>query len=64
VNGRYVRRLYNNTTLSQSGHLVWDGLGDKQQPLPAGIYIISTELFNLQGKTRKYKNTVVLAKKF
>jgi len=64
VNGRYVRRLYNNTTLSQSGHLVWDGLGDKQQALPAGIYIISTELFNLQGKTRKYKNTVVLAKKF
>ena len=64
VNGRYVKRLSNNTTLSQSGHLVWDGLGDKQQPLPAGIYIISTELFNLQGKTRKYKNTVVLAKKF
>ena len=64
VNGRYVKRLYSNTTLSQSGHLVWDGLGDKQQPLPAGVYIISTELFNLQGQSRKYKNTVVLAKKF
>ncbi len=64
MNGRYVRRLYNNTTLSQSGHLVWDGLGEKQQPLTTGIYIITTEIFNLQGKTRKYKNTVVLAKKF
>lgn len=64
VNGRCVRRLYNNTTLSQKGHLVWDGLGDKQQPLPVGVYILCTEIFDLQGKTRKYKNTVALAKNF
>ncbi|MCC6692931.1 MAG: hypothetical protein IT253_06005, partial [Chitinophagaceae bacterium] len=41
----------------------WDGLGEKQQKLSSGIYIIYTEVFNLQGKTKKFKNVIVLAKR-
>ncbi len=64
ANGIVVRRLYNNITLSQKGYLRWDGLGENGQNLPIGIYIIGMEIFNLQGKTRKFKKVVTLAKKY
>jgi len=63
ANGREVRRLYNNATLSQRGTLRWDGLGENYKPLPIGIYIIYTEIFNLQGKRKKFKNAVTLARR-
>ena len=62
VNGRPVRYLARNATLGLNGHWNWDGLGDKGNKLPVGIYIIYTEIFNLQGKIKKFKNTVVLAR--
>ena len=63
ANGREVRRLYNNATLTQNGTLRWDGLGENYKPLPIGIYIIYTEIFNLQGKRKKFKNVVTLARR-
>ena len=62
VNGRPVRYLARNATLGLNGHWNWDGLGDKGNKLPVGIYIIYTEIFNLKGKIKKFKNTVVLAR--
>jgi Lamin Tail Domain len=64
VQGREIRRLYNNAILSQKGYLRWDGLGEGRKSLPGGIYIIYTEMFNLSGKTKRFKNVVTLAKKF
>lgn len=61
--GRPVRSLVRNGTLALSGYWNWDGLGDKGQKLPVGNYIILTELFNLEGKKRQFKNVVVLARK-
>jgi len=63
ANGREVRRLYNNAILSQKGALRWDGLGENYKTLPIGIYIIYTEIFNLQGKRKKFKNAVTLARR-
>jgi hypothetical protein len=64
ANGQIIRRLYKNASLSQNGFLRWDGLGENRKLLPVGVYIIYTETFNLAGKTKKFKNVVILAKKF
>lgn len=61
--GRPVRYLQRNALNGIRGNYRWDGLGEKNQKLPVGIYIIYTEIFNLQGKTKKFKNVVVLARK-
>ena len=61
--GRPIRNLVRNGTLGLKGYWNWDGLDDKGNKLPVGTYIIFTEIFNLQGKKEKFKNTVVLARK-
>ena len=63
ANGRLVRNLVRNGTLSLQGFWTWDGLDDKGLKLPVGPYILFTEIFNLQGKKQQFKNTVVLARK-
>ncbi|MBC7826382.1 MAG: lamin tail domain-containing protein [Chitinophagaceae bacterium] len=64
ASGRLVRYLVKNATLGLQGNFRWDGLDDKMQQLPVGIYIVFTEVFNLRGKTKKFKNVVTLARKF
>jgi len=56
-----VRYLQRNAFCGSTGYFRWDGLAEKNQPLTVGIYIIYTEVFNLQGKTKKFKNVIVLA---
>ncbi len=60
--GRPVRNLVRNGILGIKGYWNWDGLDDKGLKLPVGPYIIFTEIFNLEGKKKKFKNTVVLAR--
>jgi hypothetical protein len=38
-------------------------LGEKFQKLPVGIYVIYTEVFNLAGKKKQFKKTIVLARR-
>ena len=64
ASGRPVRYLVKNSTLGLQGSFRWDGLDDNFQRLPVGIYIVFTEIFNLRGKTKKFKNVVTLARKF
>jgi hypothetical protein len=59
-----VRHLVRNATLGKQGVFRWDGLDDRQQKLFVGVYIIYTELFNLQGGIKKFRNTVTLARRF
>jgi hypothetical protein len=63
ANGRPVRYLQRNALCGIKGNFRWDGLGEKSQKIPAGIYIIYTEVFNLEGKKKQFKNTIVLARK-
>lgn len=62
--GRPIRILQKNATCGTTGSFKWDGLNDKSEKAPIGIYIIYTEIFNLQGKKKAFKNTVVVARKF
>ncbi len=61
--GRPIRNLVRNGTLGLKGYWNWDGLDDKGLKLPVGTYVIYTEIFNLQGKKKDFKNAVVLARK-
>ncbi len=61
--GRIVRYLQRNALCGIKGNYRWDGLGEKNQGLPVGIYIIYTEVFNLEGKRKQFKNAIVVARK-
>ena len=61
--GRRVRQLQRNALLGTKGYFRWDGLGEQNAKLTVGIYVVYTEVFNLQGKSKKYKNVVVLARR-
>lgn len=63
ASGRPVRYLQKNSLSGIKGYFRWDGLGDKDLKLPQGIYIIYTEIFNLEGKKKVFKNSVVLARR-
>ena len=61
--GRPVRYLVKNDLLGLNGRWQWDGLNEQKLQLPIGVYIIYTEIFNLKGKVRRFRNTIVLARK-
>jgi hypothetical protein len=63
ASGRVVRYLQRNALSGVKGSYTWDGLGEKQQKLQQGIYIIFTEIFNSGGKKKQFKNTIVLARR-
>lgn len=63
ASGRPVRYLQKNSLSGIKGYYRWDGLNDKNQKLPQGIYIIYTEIFNKDGKKKQFKNTIVLARR-
>lgn len=62
ASGRQVRHLVKNAVLGLQGFFTWNGLDEKEQRLPVGPYIIYTELFNLQGRKKVFKNTIILAR--
>jgi hypothetical protein len=63
ANGRMIRTLVRNSLLGLEGDLIWDGLKENHQSLPAGIYIAYLDFFNLTGRKMNFKNIVILAGK-
>jgi hypothetical protein len=62
--GRPVKVLLKNGLLGLSGSFRWDGLDDKLKKVPVGPYVVFTEIYNLQGKKRQFKQTVIVAARF
>lgn len=58
--GMPVRHLARNATLGREGAFRWDGLDNNRRSLPVGVYVMYAEIFNTQGKTKKFKKTVTL----
>ena len=63
INGRAVKYLTRNAICGLTGYFRWDGLDEKNNKLPIGVYVMITEVFNLKGKTKKFKNGIVLARR-
>jgi len=61
--GRIIKRLVKNTLLGTDGVFMWDGINENNTRAHAGIYLIYSEIFDLNGKIYKFKNICVLALK-
>ncbi|MGQ1889385.1 lamin tail domain-containing protein [Thermophagus sp. OGC60D27] len=58
--GRQVKLLVNNRTLSTSGRITWDGISDDHSLASPGIYIVWCKIYDLSGNVREYKDSFVL----
>ena len=59
-NGQLEKILADNALCGTSGRFSWRGENKKGNRLPAGIYIVVTDIFRLNGKTRRYRHAVTL----
>ena len=62
--GRLIKNLVKSQTISDKTTFSWDGTTESNSKANIGIYIIYTEIFDLKGSVKHYKNTAVLATKF
>lgn len=60
ASGRLVRTLQQNALCGTRGFFQWDGTGNQNQRLQAGIYIVQASYFNSTGKKGQFKKAVVL----
>ncbi|MEL7020592.1 MAG: lamin tail domain-containing protein, partial [Bacteroidota bacterium] len=60
MNGRLIKTLLDNESLSTTGFVRWDGSTDATSA-QLGIYVIYAQLFDTEGGIRTYKETCVLA---
>ncbi len=63
ASGRPVRFLQRNALCGTSGSFRWDGLGERNQQMATGVYVVLTEVFNLSGKKKQFKKTIVVARR-
>lgn len=61
--GRLIKKLLKNQTIGTKGTLTWDGFNDNGQKAAVGIYVVLFDVFDLNGNTKRFKNTCVLAGK-
>ena len=61
--GRLIKNLMKNQTIGTRGNLTWDGLSNNGRIAPVGIYVVLFDVFDLNGNTKRFKNTCVLAAK-
>lgn len=59
--GRLVKTIANNETLSFEGFYRWDGERDDGSKSRAGYYIVWFEAFNLDGSVKTFRKRVVVA---
>ena len=62
--GRLIRHLVENAMLGVKGAFSWDGFNDHNLKAGIGIYVIFTEVFDLQGNVRRFKDVAVLGGRF
>lgn len=60
--GRMIRSLVRNGLMGIKGSWTWDGLDENKNAVPTGPYIFLTEIFNLEGKVKKFKEVVVVGR--
>lgn len=60
MNGRLIKRLSNTQSLGTTNTLIWDGSNDTGSIAGLGIYILSVELYTMDGQVNHIKETVVI----
>lgn len=67
VEGRVIRNIAENESplLPSTYNYEWNGQGSNNRPVPTGMYILYIDGYNnFSGFHKKYKDTIVVAKKF
>ena len=59
--GRYVKNLVAGQNIAAQRRFVWNGLDDNGRIVPAGIYVVFVEVFDIQGDIKRFKTAVVVA---
>ena len=59
--GQMVRHLVKGELVGQEGSFVWNGLDSRGCRVPIGLYVVVTEVFDMNGMVKKYRNAVVVA---
>jgi hypothetical protein len=60
ITGKQVRYLIKNELLGSYNQFKWDGYDDQLRQLPVGVYILFTQIFDMNGRNIKYRNCIVL----
>ena len=58
-----IRTIAKSELTGSEGKFMWDGTDDDNQRARVGIYIVFVEVYNLQGKVKRFKKQVVLGAK-
>lgn len=61
ADGRLVRHLVKGELVAQEGCFVWNGCDQKGERVPIGIYVVVTEVFDLEGTVKSYKTAVAVS---
>lgn len=61
VAGQLIKHLAKGELVGQEGSVIWNGTDNNNNRVPIGVYVAVTEMFNLDGVVKKYKNAVVVA---
>ena len=62
--GNLVASLCKNEILGTHGVFVWDGVDENGARVKPGYYVLLAEIFDLEGRVRVIKKTIVVAFKF
>jgi hypothetical protein len=57
-NGQLVSTIIDNRLCGIAGSFSWNGFDAKNNRLPAGVYVVLIETFNLTGKTQRLKKLI------
>lgn len=61
VAGQLIKHLAKGELVGQEGSVIWNGTDNNNNRVPIGVYVVITEVFNLDGVVKKYKNAAVVA---
>jgi hypothetical protein len=60
ASGRKIKTLQRSVICGIKGSFNWNGLDDQNKKIPAGIYVVYVEVFNLIGVVKKLKKVVIV----
>jgi hypothetical protein len=62
-NGRLVKNLIQNQSLSTEGTFQWDGTNDRNEKVRIGMYLVFMQVFEMGGREQTFKETVAVVAK-
>ncbi len=64
VLGREIKKVAQNELLGTEGFFTWDGTDQTGRKARIGYYIVFFEIYDMEGRLRSFKETIVVATRF